>query len=104
MASRSVYRAAASVDGTGCSTEEYYRVNYYFATLDAVIADIELRFGVRQKQAMNISRLIPQLMSFGVGDSEKQWEQLQGAKSQYEALIEYPAVIVKNEFYLWRRK
>ena len=36
-ASRSVYRAAAGADGLGCTTEEYYRVNYYFATLDAVI-------------------------------------------------------------------
>ncbi len=103
-ASRSVYRAAAGADGAGCTTEEYYRVNYYFATLDAVITDIELRFGARQTQAMNISRLIPRLMSFGVGDSERQWEQLQEATSQYEALLEDPAVIVKSEFDLWRRK
>ena len=104
MASRSVYRAAASVDGAGCTTGEYYRVSYYFATLDAVITDIELRVGVRQKQAMNISRLIPRLMSFGMGDSEKQWQQLQEATSQYETLIEDQAVIVKSEFNLWRRK
>ena len=76
-ASRSVYRGAAGADGAGCTTEEYYRVNYYYATLDAVIMDIELRFGARQKQTMNISRLIPRLMSFGVGNSEKQWDQLQ---------------------------
>ena len=104
MASRSIYRAAAGVDGAGCTTEEYYRVNYYFATLYAVITDIELRFGARQKQAMNISRLIPRLMSFGVGDSEEQWQQLQEATRQYEAFIEDPAVIVKSEFDLWRRK
>ena len=103
-ASRSVYRAAAGADGAVCATEEYYRVNYYFATLDAVITDIELRFGARQKQAMNISRLIPRLMSFGVGYSERQWEQLQEAKSQSEALLEDPAVIVKSEFDLWRQK
>ena len=69
-----------------------------------MITDIELWFGARQKQAMNISRLIPRLMSFGMGDSEKQWQQLQEAMRQYEALIEDPAVIVKSEFDLWRRK
>ena len=66
IAARSVYRMAGGVNE---DTESYYRINFWFATLDGIITDIQLRFGETQKAAAGLSRIIPSFMSFDDGDA-----------------------------------
>jgi len=97
-AGRSVYRAAAS-RGPDDSIEDYYRINVYFPALDAVLQDVELRFGPKQRQAASFSRAVPAFMQFDDFDSD--WAKLQNAVGAYNNLITDPTVVIKAEYELW---
>ena len=102
-ASRSVYRPAAA-HALGDSEEDYYRINVYFPTLDKVVQDIKMRFGARQQQAMQISRVVPAFMGFEEGDEERQWNELRDAVEDHKDKFEDSEVIIKSEFTLWRKR
>ena len=100
-AGRSVYRTAAS-RGPDDSIEDYYRINVYFPALDAVLQDVELRFGPKQRQAASFSRAVPAFMQFD--DFDGDWVKLQNAIGAYNNLITDPTVVIKAEYELWARK
>lgn len=102
-ASRSVYRPTAGTSSDS-TTEEYYRINYYYPTLDMVIADTEHRFGERQQQAVKMGWLIPSILCSSSVRMEEQWEQLESALDLYTDLLLDPKVVIKSEFKLWREK
>ncbi|KAF0294833.1 repressor of the inhibitor of the protein kinase [Amphibalanus amphitrite] len=78
LPSRAAHRSTAAADQT---PEAYYRVNTFVPALDAVISNIRDRFGVHQRTAFLLSRLLPK----NVSDST--WEQLEPVFRQYASLI-----------------
>ena len=38
------------------TAENYYRINVFYPAVDTILRDLELRFGPKQKIAMNLSR------------------------------------------------
>lgn len=98
---RSVYRTAAG-DG---DVEEYYRLNVFFPTIDAVLSDIELRFGANQRKAASLSLLIPAFFRCDDDETEDQcWELLQsGLMTYYQYFLDSSSVL-KAEYLLWRRR
>jgi len=100
-AGRSVYRATAS-RGSVDSIEDYYRINIFFPALDAVLQDMELRFGPKQRQAASFARAVPAFMQFD--DFDGDWAKLQNAIRSYNSLITDPTVVIKAEYELWRHK
>ena len=78
----SFYRANAG--GTGCSLEEYYRVNAWY--LDGVLADLRVRFGPRQKQAAQLERLIPRLITSDT-EAKDVFEAVKPAFKQFQLLF-----------------
>lgn len=102
---RSVYRAAAAIEGAKDSVETFYRLNVYYPTLDNIVQDCNLRFGPKQQQAIELSRVIPAFMSFGNEEEERlHWNQIQAAISVYSNLFIEPCSVIKGEYELWRRK
>lgn len=67
IASRSVYRANAAAGDTADDVEAYYHINVFFPTNDNVISDIQLRFGLSQQQAVQLSRAIPDFIRHDSG-------------------------------------
>ena len=100
---RSVYRSASS-GNVNDTVEDYYRVNIFFPTLDGIIQDLKLRFGMKQQQAMHLCCLIPAFMGFKDGEQDIHWQKVETAIHVYAELIGDPAVVTKSEFLLWRRK
>jgi len=41
---------------TKYTAEDYYRINVFYPAVDTILRDLELRFGPKQKIAMNLSR------------------------------------------------
>ena len=101
IAARSVYQMAG---GGNEDAESYYRINFWFATLDGIITDIQLRFGETQKAAVGLSRIMPSFMSFDEGDDNTQWKQLNAALSIFSDLFENPISEFQREYMLWRSK
>ena len=64
--------------------------------MDAVLQDVELHFGSKQRQAASFSRAVPAFMKFDDfnGDSAK----LQNAIGAYNNLITDPTVVIKAEY------
>ena len=85
-------------------SESYYRINFWFATLDGITTDIQLRFGETQTAAAGLSRIIPSCMSFDDGDDNTQWQQLNAALSVFSDLFENPISVFQREYMLWRSK
>jgi len=98
-----MYRAAAAVTAQD-SAEDYYRINVFFPTLDSIVRDIELRFGQKQQQALEMSSLIPSCMLFDSGSEERQWQQEVSAVDIYKDIFSYLLIQLKCEFQLWRRQ
>ena len=45
-------------------TKSYYRINFWFATLDGIVTYIQSHFGETQKAAAGLCRIIPSFTSF----------------------------------------
>ncbi|KAG0724734.1 repressor of the inhibitor of the protein kinase [Chionoecetes opilio] len=99
-AQRSVYRKNA---GVGSSIEDYYRINVFYPTVDAIIVDLKHRFGERQQTATGISCLIPSLMDFGIKKQE-QWKSLLAVIETYHDCLDVTAADLHGEFELWRKQ
>ena len=100
-ASRSVYRPAAGDNSD--NVEAYYRINFFFPTIDNVVSDIQLRFGTSQQQAAQLSCTIPYFMKYESDDGDE-WRKLEKGAEVYSDFLSDPTSIVKAEFELWRRR
>ena len=89
-------------EGSEDSVEDYYRINVFFPTVDEVLQDMRLRFGVTQQQATNFSRAVPAFMHFDEADGD--WIKLEKAVSTYSDMFLDPAIVIKSEYKLWRLK
>ncbi|KAF0295445.1 repressor of the inhibitor of the protein kinase [Amphibalanus amphitrite] len=92
LPSRAAHRSTAAADQT---PEAYYRVNTFVPALDAVISNIRDRFGVHQRTAFLLSRLLPK----NVSDST--WEQLEPVFRQYASLIGACTEQLRSELRVW---
>ena len=94
----SFYRANAG--GTGCSPEEYYRVNAWY--LDGVLADLRVRFGPRQKQAAQLERLIPRLITSDT-EAKDVFEAVKPAFKQFQSLfsLDVSERTLRSEVEVW---
>ncbi|KAF0297597.1 repressor of the inhibitor of the protein kinase [Amphibalanus amphitrite] len=92
LPSRAAHRSTAAADQT---PEAYYRVNTFVPALDAVISNIRDRFGVHQRTAFLLSRLLPK----NVRDST--WEQLEPVFRQYASLIGICTEQLRSELRVW---
>ena len=101
---RSVYRPTAG-DYTD-NAQTYYRINFFFPTLDNVIGDIRLRFGSSQQQAAQLSRAVPYFMVFDAGNEEydSEWKKLAKGAVMYSDFLLDPTATLKAEFQLWRKR
>ena len=99
LASSSVYRAAAGA--TDQSVEQYFRIYVFYPAIDSIVADLELRFGERQRRVVELARLIPAIM---LKNSEDNWSVVESAISVYSHLLEDPIVVVRCEYSLWQWK
>lgn len=108
-ASRSVYRPTAGAGDNSDCAKTYYRINFFFPTLDNIITDIQLRFGSSQQQAAQLSCTVPCFMTFDASDSdtelyENEWKKLEKGIEVYSDFLSDPTSVLKAEFQLWRRK
>lgn len=92
---RSKYRPNAGEPNQNSSY--YYRVNVYFPVLDAVIQDLELRFGSHHEKIARLSHLLPTFVKAA------SWEDVIPAVERYARFLESISV-VKGEFDLWKHK
>jgi len=67
--SRAVYRTAAANTAKD-TAEDYYRINVFYPAVDTILRDLELRFGPKQKIAMNLSHLIAATMPAAFNEEE----------------------------------
>ena len=76
--SRAVYRTAAANTAKD-TAEDYYRINVFYPAVDTILRDLDLRFGPKQKIAMNLSHLTPAAMpaAFNEEETEAAWKQLE---------------------------
>jgi hypothetical protein len=96
---KSVYRAAAGHQDDDAET--YFRINYFFPTLDKVTSDIKLRFGPSQQKAAALSCIVPY---FIVEDENRKFAKLEEGISAYSDVFTDPPTMIKAEFELWCRK
>ena len=71
--------------GSDDSIEDYYRINGFFPVTDALLQDVELRFGPKQQQVASFSRAVPAFMNFD--DFDGDWAKLQNAISCNQSRI-----------------
>ena len=103
IASRSVYRANAAAGDTADDVEAYYHINVFFPTNDNVISDIQLRFGLSQQQAVQLSCAIPYFTRYDSSYGHE-WKTLEKGTEVYSGFLADPPSVVKVEFELWCRR
>ena len=82
-------------------------MNAFYPTLDSILHDLELHFGDKQKQAVQLGHIIPGCMSFSdkkKDNADTQWEQIDMALRNYHGIVSEPTIVLKSEFVLWRQK
>ena len=70
---------------------------FFYPLLDAVISDIEARFGSHQKASFILSKLLPCNLSSAT------WEEFKPAFEKYSIFLENEST-VKGEFHFWKEK
>ncbi len=103
-ASRSVYRPNAAAGDTADDVEAYYRINFFFPTIDNVISDIQLRFGLSQQQAVQLSCAIPYCLRYDHSGYGHEWKTFEKGTEVYSGFLADPPSVVKAEFELWCRR
>ncbi len=91
MPSRSVFRSAAGDQDNNAET--YYRINYFFPTIDNVITDIRHHFGSSQQQAATLSFAIPYFIE---EPFEDQWTELNKGINVYAHFFLDPRSLSKQ--------
>ena len=72
--------------------------------MDVVISDVEHRFGVRQKQAVNISWVLPSNLCTSETSFEDKWNQVAVALENYIDLFSDSKMVIKAELLIWKEK
>lgn len=90
----SAQRAAAAADST---VEDYYRVNVFYAAIDAVLADFKLRFSSHFRLSAGLNSLLPSIVGF------KMWDAIKDAYQKYMRFLQGTATDIKSEFEIWKQ-
>ena len=87
----------ANAGSQGQTAADYYRINVFYPLLDAVIVDIEARFGPHQRASFTLSKLLPCNLS------STTWEEFKPVFEKYSLFLDSEST-VKGEFLFWKEK
>ena len=98
---RAIHRGVGVDSSNTNAVESYYRINFYYPALDAIIQDMNLRFGKQQEFSVQFCRVIPALLSTNVNQD---WESVFKAVRMYQSMFEDTEENIKLEYELWVAK
>ena len=83
------------------AVEVYYRVNFYYPAIDAILQDMNLRFGTHQETVVHFCRVIPALIGSNIDEN---WSNIVKALRSYQPFFIDSAEMIKAEYQLWCKK